>query len=341
MDTAHESIEVYWPVDSEEYALRTDELFLHRHAHVAELIGANLSLPSLLRRAADGKSEPVSTDEYRQAIEEVSAKGTLDSIADAFQPVRDLLDGPTPLLNREQYLHLKKSRAQVMSSVAVVAARTEWSLYAVAGSRREALRWVMVDPERDGVIVDLDEITRQIRNVLHPGAPSFFVNDKVAIRVSHDLSVIARHSLELLPRRKRRALAELEVVSSEYLKQAVASGDTDRITVVSLIRGLLQRSRSEPGIDFDRLAEWWLDTIKPLWFQHLTRRRRTRPVLIRDLRRALIENPIDTQTLRTVQAVDVMEEPLDERVVAAIIGVKDPSGLSTFAQSAVPALTGS
>lgn len=331
MDSPHPQIEVYWPDDSPEFALRTEELLIERNNHVTRLLGSNLRLPELFRRAGEGIVEPVTANDYRNILGELSDLRLLDGIADAFQPVRALVDGATALVNPEDYRHLRKSRAQVISCVSIVKAAEEWALYAIGGSDREAPRWVLVDPTNKRVEVDLELISSRLSALLIPGAPSFAITDTVGERIKGDLALVAVHERELLPKRKQRALAEMDLTMRGYERLADGAGDQERLEVVRAIRTLNHGGEREMRVDLNRLAEWWLNIIRPYWDELVTGKRRTRPALLRDLRPKLRERPVSTEDLRSCEEIPLEGAPLDERVVAAIVGVADTTGLGPLA----------
>jgi len=72
------------------------------------------------------------------------------------------------------------------------------------------------------------------------------------------------------------------------------------------------------------VAERWLDLIRPIWYERLLTRRRSRPLVLKDIRADLIGD----KRLTVDQIMDAYHEvprmpPLDQRVVACIVGVSD------------------
>jgi hypothetical protein len=55
MDSPHASIQVWWPQDAKEFALRSDERFLERYATVESLLGSNMPLPEALGGSGGGE----------------------------------------------------------------------------------------------------------------------------------------------------------------------------------------------------------------------------------------------------------------------------------------------
>jgi hypothetical protein len=55
-----------------------------------------------------------------------------------------------------------------------------------------------------------------------------------------------------------------------------------RTTVVSRVISLLQDTQQEQSVDLAALSEWWLDLIRPIWYERLKQRRGFRPLLLKD-----------------------------------------------------------
>ena len=149
------------------------------------------------------------------------------------------------------------------------------------------------------------------------------------------LHELARREPELLPRKKRRALEELRWVVERYRSDAVAASDDERLEVARQLLGLIRPTDPDEraaeaqrglfdrsAIDLHALADAWLDVVRPTWYDHLRDHRRTRPLRLRDLRTALLgPHRLATGALREMVAQARVVRPVDERVVATIIGV--------------------
>ena len=126
---------------------------------------------------------------------------------------------------------------------------------------------------------------------------------------------------QLLPRKKGRALDEMGAVLKRYRKDARKTHDQPRIRLIERLLSLLDTQRHDEAVDLGRVADWWLDLIRPTWYAHLTSRRRKGVARLKVIRRQLYSSPFTDEQLRSafdhVRAVP----SLDRRVVAAIIGV--------------------
>lgn len=323
MDSPHREIEVYWPADTAEFALRSDEIFLERHQDVKDLIGSNVPLPEHLRSMLDARSGPlVRAEDYAAQVERVAEdRVMLDGIKDAFEPVRSLISGENPLVAPTVYDQLKDVSAAVLSCVSVVTAPTEWSFYAIAGSERAAPRWIFLDDDSTQPVTDLDNVAQMLRAHLSGEVEEREVDDHATGRIERDLTTIRRSVVQLLPRKKRRALEEMKEVLACYRESAAAAGDIERERVTIDMLSLMESEVTQAELDLSALAEWWIDLIRPTWYDYLTSHRRRRPALLKDIRKQLIKSPLETEKLESLWKIPLRIQPIDERVVAAIVGV--------------------
>ena len=318
MDSRHESVDVYWPDDSAEFALRADEVFLTRHREVADLLGSNVPLPDGMKK---GKEERLDPKLWIRKIEEFAAKeSTWDGIRDVFEPVRGLLEGENALVPENVYRTVRHSEARVLSAVSVVTAPEEWSFYAVGGSDRTAPRWVYLEPDAESPVVDLHEVVARLRDRLQAGVASREHDEQAARRLSWDMDRLRNAEMLLIPKKKQRAISEMIAVLGRYLKDSSAEEDPERHEVLRYLLDLSTGTAADISIDLRALADWWLDVIRPVWHAHLSTRRR-RPALLKEIRKELEADPISTGQLRTIEDVDLWTQPISERVVAAIVAI--------------------
>jgi signal transduction histidine kinase len=91
----------------------------------------------------------------------------------------------------------------------------------------------------------------------------------------------------LLPRKKQRALQEMRIVLQSYQEEAAIRGDQEREELARKLLELTQPESEEP-VDLGSIAERWLDLIRPVWYDQLTKRRRSGPLRLRDIRQVLV-----------------------------------------------------
>jgi hypothetical protein len=330
LDSPHAHVDIWWPQDAAEFALRQDERFDARYEFVADVLGSNFSLPHV-----DGA--PVRVEEMIEAVvEHERSAAPWDGVAHAFQPVRDLVSGAQALVPAPVYAQVRSSRAHVISSVSAVEADHPWAFFAVSGTEWGAPQWIYFAGPDQTPTTDLKAIAERLTPELSGREPRNW-DELASITQNAFLRELARREPELLPRKKRRALEELEWVVGRYRARAVANGDEVQLEVTRQVLGLLhpfdgderaneaqRRLFERSAVDLHSLADCWLDAIRPTWYAHLRDHRRTRPLRLRDLRSALTgEQPLSTAQLQTIVANARVVRPVDERVVATIVGVSN------------------
>jgi hypothetical protein len=128
----------------------------------------------------------------------------------------------------------------------------------------------------------------------------------------------------LLPRRKRRALEEMEFVLGKYREACEIAGDFPAGERLGGILDALTGSDLEAWLDWDAIAERWLDLIRPVWYERLTARKRLRPLLLKDVRAALLgDRKLDLGQVFAAFSELPRMESLDQRLAACVLGVKE------------------
>jgi len=135
------------------------------------------------------------------------------------------------------------------------------------------------------------------------------------------LDTLRLNERALLPRKRIRALDEMEIVLSTYLKAAKRSKNARRARLVSDILERIAPTRSDDVVDLLRMADWWLDLIRPVWREHFKSKSRRRVARLQHLRKPLKANPLTDQELSSAFENVVAIPSLDRRVIAAIVGV--------------------
>ncbi len=118
----------------------------------------------------------------------------------------------------------------------------------------------------------------------------------------------------------RHALAEMRRVLEGYKKKAKAA-DPKRRGVLTAILGVLNAETEQGTTNLRAVAEWWLDVVQPYRLEALKARRKRKPLRLSDLRKPLREKPVETQALKSLFERDLDVKPLEQRIVATIIGV--------------------
>lgn len=320
MDSPNKAIEAWWPQDAPELALRSDERFVERYETVENLLGSNLPLPEGFASTPSNASEVVSADQIIKEFAAEQEREPWDGLQDVFGPVRDLVNGPDALVPHSVYEHYRGVTSRVLSRVSFVDAGERWALACFTGSRIGAPRWIFVRDDPPEVVADLMEIAAALRQRLGPATVDVKLSDAGMRWLDRVLTIAREQDRALLPRRKRRALEEMQVILDSYTVGPVNSSESE--TQLRRLLDILARDSLHECYDWDAIAEGWLDLIRPVWYERLTTRKRLRPLLLKDIRRDLLgprRLPLE-QILTRFESLPTLP-PLDERVAACIIGL--------------------
>lgn len=324
MDSPHEAIEAWWPNDSREFAIRADERFLQRHHAVESLLGGNLELPPTLVSEAARDDRVVTVEEMIRETEEVLDKAPWDGIHDAFGPVHELVQGPRALVSPATYESFRKVEARVLSRISLVSAQTAWAFFAVSGHGHGAPRWILIDGSAfDRPVVGLGAVCEALRKRLSGDVEDHPMDRQAEAWLERFRVALARSERALLPKRKQRALEQMDSVLAHYSRDAGTKGDTRLAGRWEAIRAACGPVQDLGSADLDAVAEHWLAVVRPVWFRRLKEsRRRRRPLLLRDISRHLTGSDrlaID-EVEQAFSAIPVAP-PLEERIAAAILGI--------------------
>jgi hypothetical protein len=324
MNSPHRQIEVWWPKDSEAFSLNADRKFFHRYTEVKEILGANLSLPENLI-PEELQEGPATTEAMIRQLDEMERAGLVwDGLQDAFQPVRDLLSPKRGLVPEEVYREVRHSGARVVSTVSLVAAQRPWAFMAIAGADHGAPKWIFLDGFAAKPINHLDRVVSKLRAVLSEDTESRPMDKDASEIIERFLHRVLEAEAFLLSRKKQRALAEMELIFTHYLERARENGDQRRLEVVGSAKALLDiPANDQERPDLDAVAEAWLDLIRETWYERLMRRRRFKPLRLKDIRKDLKDRPMATERIAAAFGSIPASPPIHARVAAAIVGIPD------------------
>ncbi|MCU0545171.1 MAG: SNF2-related protein [Oscillatoriaceae cyanobacterium Prado104] len=332
MDSPHPIIEVWWPKDSDEFALRSSEnKFLARHYLVSDLLGSNISLPENLSPEEDIEPSDEAIASMAELVKNEGQKASeIWTLGDVFDPVRALVEGEQSLVPYEDYNRVRSSK--VRTSLSIVHSKDQpWAFFAIAGTEWGSPRWVYLDPSERKPITDLDSISKKLKENLDAEIPAFPL-EKASLWLEDFLYKLINSEKEILPKKKQRALEMMNKVLEEYKNKSVQEQDREREELVNELLSLFDEVRSrgqKPNlevelskrrVDLSLLAEWWLDLIQPKWLERLREGHRSEPLRLKDISQNLIHPPIPTEKLKDAQKVRKLD-PFEVRIVAAIIGV--------------------
>ncbi len=325
MNSPHKQIEVWWPLDSESFSLKADRKFFQRYKEVKEILGSNLPLPENLIPEELQTDAPSTVEEMIQQLSELEKRGQAwDGLRDAFQPVRELVDPETGLVPKGVYVDVRHSKARVVSTVSLVRSRRPWAFMAIAGAEHGAPKWVLMERLNGPLVTHLEDVAAKLRDLLVNNPENRSMDKKASELVAQFLNNVLDAEVSLLPRKKQRALEEMRHVLSHYIKQAEQAKDVERRELLAIVLGLQNVPANEQDRpDLDAVAEAWLDLIRDTWYAKLTQRRRFKPLRLMDIRNDLKKHPISSERIRQAFSDIPVSQPIQTRVVSAIVGVPD------------------
>jgi hypothetical protein len=114
----------------------------------------------------------------------------------------------------------------------------------------------------------------------------------------------------------------MRIVVEKLAEDAGVTGKQQDVDHLVSIIEMLDRNLPSYQPDWDEVAGRWLDVIRPVWFEMLTQRKRSRPLLLKDIRNELLARGprLTEQILHRFREFPVLPGP-GERVKACIVGV--------------------
>ncbi|MBU0944747.1 MAG: helicase [Proteobacteria bacterium] len=324
MNSPHKEIEVWWPEDSDAYSLKTDRKFFRRYSEVKDILGSNLELPENLIPEELSDTAPSTVEEMVEKLDELDKAGqSWDGIQDAFQPVKELVDPEIGIVPVEIYKQLRKSKARVISSVSLIKSERPWAFFAIGGVDRGAPKWVYLDNWKAKPVTHLADVAQKLKEHLQGDVENREMDSEASLLIEKFLNQILSTEKELLPRKKQRALFEMEMVLNYYDKKAKEREDWERKDLIKSVLDLLSVPDNDQGRpDLDKVAEAWLDLTRDVWYEKLlSRKNRNKILRLKDIRKDLEQKPIDNERLHNAFSSVKIAQSIHTRVVAAIVGV--------------------
>ncbi len=323
LDSPHQEVEIYWPNDAPEFCVSTDRRLVERHLLVENILGSNIFIPEeFLHYVEEYREERISgrlmLELYERERERADAS-FWDDLSDAFQPVKELIDGERPLIPKEVLKTIKGLKLAGTTLVSVVKAKRPWCFLCLKGHRKSgsAPKWIYIEKGREP-LTDIFEICQKLRENLVQVEDSLPWTDEADQLLKDFLSEIKKAEFGLLPARRRRALEVLKGALKAYLRQS--KRDEKRKDIISRLLYLVENCALE-NIDLYHLSQLWLDLIMPKFLELMKTNRKRGPLLLKDLKRHLREFPLETEELRYLLEHIQTKEPLEKIVTACILGV--------------------
>ena len=317
MDSPHKRIYAWWPKDSEEFALKTDKKLVRISYLTGHLIGSNLDLPNEL--IGTDMSDVIQTEEMIKEFENAQEKSeSWDGIHDAFQPVRNLMEGENPMVSLVQYEYYKNIETEVLCKVSIVKTSQKFGFFAIKGTERRAPKWVFIDSDNT-IEHELPKICEHLTLALSKVENSEWDHDS-HYQMQFFLRLLLRNEIQLLPQKKKRAIELLFSLLEIYNKKE--KQPSNRKTLIQKLKNALTPNiYSEESVDYHEFAEYWLDIIQPDLIEMRKKSSARYPKVISDLFPLYKKSPFSDEVLLGLYNHIPYVEKIENRIVACIVGV--------------------
>jgi superfamily II DNA or RNA helicase len=314
MDSMHKSIDIYWAVDSEEYAMKTDERLFETNHMVEQIYGSNFDLPDVLkgrRFEQTGSTE----DLIREFKEFVDKDESWTGIHDSFQVIVNLKEGDSALIREDLYEQFTNVSSEVKTKVSFIESESNWCFIALRGDRNKSPRWYFIDMWNN-IHTDYPDVCQQLRDHIK-GEGSGLQWDQESLK--RYISFFQSKERDLLPPKKKRALEVAEHIITMKLKSKGLEPEV-KSTYKEMLSTL--QGKSSEAFDFERLAEEWIQILQPvLKFKRETNRRKKLILNLANLKNSYKEINLEIEQLSDMLERCILGEDIDKRIAACIIGV--------------------
>lgn len=314
MDSIHDEIDVYWPLDSAEFALRSDDKLIERHGTVDALLGSNVPLPE----AFSGKNSSVV--DYQGIISEHEEKAdTWDGLDDAFMPIRRLI-GKQGLVGQDQYDQVAIHTQDIKVRLTVLDSFHPWAFFCIRGDKYSAPKWVFIEEGNSSIETDFEVISEKLLERLQdvPDKQSALIDQKTQLQLDRYLDQVATLERSLLPKRKQVALEQMRTILCTY-QRLLDLDRSDSELVSNWLKVLEGGSNRMKSVDWNSIAEQWLELIRPYWYDELSRNKTKRAVRLKDIESKLITEPIPIESIRKNFSELISAPSIEDRIVACIV----------------------
>jgi hypothetical protein len=166
----------------------------------------------------------------------------------------------------------------------------------------------------------LDTIASRLRELLGPNCRDREFDETAQQVLLRMINRLYRGAVSTYPPIIQHALTEMRRVLEGYEKKAKAA-DRERNGVLTAILDVLKAKTEQGTTNLRAVAEWWLDVVQPYRLETLKARRKRKPLPLSDLRKPLRDKPAETEVMQGLFERDLEVKPLEQRIVATIIGV--------------------
>lgn len=314
MDSLNESIEIYWPEDSEEYSLKADSRLIQTNDIVEQIYGSNFNVPDSLRERLFTATNSINSiiKEFKDFVDKDES---WTGIHDSFQPIIDLKEGSTALIKEELYNEFKNVTSEVKTRVSFLSSKKNWCFIALRGDKIKSPKWYFIDGD-ETIHTDFPDVCQQLRTSIEKKSERLPWEQE---SLKKYITLFKKKERELLPPKKKRALE----VTEHLIDFKIRSKDCSKELKANLLYlSKLLNSKAEEIVDFERLAEEWIAILQP----HLDEKRKLNKRKKNIYNLASLRNDyrkIDFDIIKWEKLFEnsIVADDVDKRIAACIIGV--------------------
>lgn len=324
LDSPHLEIKVYWPLDTVEFALRSDGRLIRTSVDTESLIGSNFSIPDEIMD--QHMEQVIRPDDMIEAMKKDKDQEYLwAGLQDAFTSVHNLYEGDSPLITREAYETYRDVDASVKVKLSIGISDSPWVFLAVKGTKAISPRWYFVDANQN-ISVELGEVCRNLRDHIERTEKwEMAWSDSVQLELNKYIALLLKNEINILPSKRKRAILVAKDILNKELKLAKKNKIRRQLIQKVLEMFEPQIINEEYNIDYYYFSQQWLDIFTPILAEKKRKQKK------RDNRVLSLLDLIDDKSIELQN--EVLQKIIDEapliinmwsRVAACIIGVPHP-----------------
>lgn len=316
MDSMHKEIEIFWPDDSEEYSLKADSRLVETNNMVEQIYGSNFEIPDRLKGKVFSNLDSTEDliNEYKEFVDKDES---WTGIHDSFQCIVDLKEGKNALINERTFQEFVNVTSEVKTRVSFLSSPKNWCFIALRGDKKKSPRWYFIDNDKN-IHTDYPDVCEQIRKNINNDATQLSWNEVILERYVIEFK---RKEIELLNPKKRRALNVAQHILEKKINSRELNGEV-KATYKSMLKIL--QVKTTLVIDYERLAEDWIDLLKPYLKSKREKNRRKKVVLnLYSLKSEYKSIILEKEILEKMIDTSIIADAIDKRIAACIIGVGD------------------
>lgn len=318
MDSIHKKILTYWPNDSETYSLKGDKRLVEINDFVEHTIGSNIKMPDELSHRHFQKTDSI--QEMVQELKEYSEKDvTWEGIHDSFQPIVNLKEGETAIIKENEYNQIRYTKATIKTRVSFLNSKNNWCFFALRGNEIKSSRWYFIElNSKNNIYTEYPEVCDKLREYIIGVSEKKNWQDKYLKKY---ISILKEKEIELLPPKKRRAL----MVAKTLLEKKIRGRKDDEIKKRIMKKLLRLFDPKIESVDFESLAELWINALEPRLEERRERNKIKRKVFnFNSLTKGVAPSFINftKEELSEILEKCPVSENINTKIASCIIGIK-------------------